>query len=179
MSTATSTAPRTASRGHGPRMPPVLRKGVLVLHVLSAGAWIGIDVMVGVLVLVGRLSEDPGTAGLAYRALGTFAVVPMLTAALVCLGTGLLLGLATRWGIARYWWVLVKLVLTLALTILVVVALRPGMPEVALHGEQLAAGVTPTSEVSDLVFPPVVSLVVLSCATVLAVYKPWGRVRRR
>src|SRR5699024_3225472 len=45
-------------------------------------------------------------------------LVPMLTSALVCLGSGLLLGLATRWGLARYWWVLAKLVITVALTVL-------------------------------------------------------------
>jgi len=102
-------------------------------------------------------------------------LVPMLTSALVCLGSGLLLGLATRWGLARYWWVLAKLVITLALTVLIVVALRPGMPEAVEYGEQLAAGRTPTGEVADLVFPPVVSLTALSVATVLSVYKPWGR----
>lgn len=155
-------------------MSPALRKGVLVLHVLSAGTWVGVDVVVGVLVLVGRFG-DPGTAGLAYRALGTFVLAPMLTSALVCLGSGLLLGLATRWGLARYWWVLAKLVITLALTVLIVVALRPGMPEVAEYGEQLAAGSPPSGDVSDLIFPPIVSLTALSVATVLSVYKPWGR----
>jgi hypothetical protein len=34
-------------------------------------------------------------------------------------------------------------------------------------------------DVGDLVFPPIVSLTALSLATVLAVYKPWGRLRRR
>lgn len=178
MSTATTTRrPSTAADARRPRMRPALRKGVLVLHLLSVGAWIGIDVLVGALVLAGTLG-DPATAGLAYRALGSFVVVPMLTAALASLATGLLLGLGTKWGLARYWWVLVKLGLTLVLTVLIVVALRPGMPEVVLHGEQLAAGLVPEGDVSELVFPPIVSLVVLSLATVLSVYKPWGRTRR-
>lgn len=150
-----------------------------MLHILAAGAWVGIDVVVGALVIVGRTSDDPATAGLAYRALGSFVVVPMLTSALVCLTTGLLLGLATKWGLTRYWWVLVKLVITLVLTALIVLALAPGMPDAVLHGRQLEAGMTPTGDVSDLVFPPIVSLTALSVATVLSVYKPWGRVRDR
>lgn len=182
MSTATATVPATRpTRRSDPslHLPRRLRKAVLVLHILSAGAWVGIDVIVGALVLVGRTSDDPATAGLAYRALGSFVVAPMLTAALLCLATGLLLGLATKWGLTRYWWVLVKLAITLVLTVLIVLALAPGMPAAALHGEQLEAGVTPTGDVADLVFAPVVSLTALSVATVLSVYTPWGRVRRR
>lgn len=179
MSTTATISPPSTRRATGRRMRPVLRKGVLVLHILSAGAWVGIDVVVGALVLVGMLSEDPATAGLAYQALGTFVVGPMLASALLCLGTGLLLGLGTKWGLARYWWVLVKLVLTLVLTVLVVVALSPEMPEAVRHGEQLAAGSRPNGDVSDLAFPPIVSLLALSFATVLSVYKPWGRIRRQ
>lgn len=181
MSTTTIPASQRVAprRGRGPRLGPRVRKAVLVVHVLAAGTWVGVDVLVGVLVLVGRTSDDPSIAGLAYRALGTFVLAPMLAAALVCLVTGLLLGLATKWGLTRYWWVLVKLVITLVLTALIVLALAPGMPDAVLHGQQLEAGVTPTGDVADLVFPPIVSLTALSVATVLSVYKPWGRVRDR
>src|SRR5690625_5118847 len=130
-STATPTTARARSHRGWPHLRPPLRKAVLVVHLLSAGAWIGIDVLVAVLVLVERFGT-PSTAGLAYRALGTFVAVPMLVVALVCLATGLLLGLATRWGLARYWWVLVKLVLTVVLCVLVVVALQPHMPQVEI-----------------------------------------------
>ncbi len=160
------------------RLRPRLRKAVLVAHILSVAAWFGVDVVVAVLVVFG-MSADPATAGLAYQALGTFVVGPMLTAALATLATGLLLGWGTRWGLVRYWWVLVKLVITLVLTVLVVLALAPMMPGVVVHGEQLAAGAAPTGDVRDLVFPPVVSVTALSVATVLSVFKPWRRVGRR
>src|SRR3954467_4596335 len=58
------------------------RKLTLLVHLLSAGAWIGIDVMVGVLVGVGWFADDPAQRGAAYQALGWFVVWPMLTAAL-------------------------------------------------------------------------------------------------
>jgi hypothetical protein len=41
----------------------------------------------------------------------------------------------------------------------------------------LAASQPTDSEVDSLVFPPIVSGLALLTATVLAVYKPWGRVR--
>jgi hypothetical protein len=33
--------------------------------------------------------------------------------------------------------------------------------------------------VGDLIFPPIVSPAALAAAFVLAVFKPWGRIRRR
>ena len=183
--TPTPTTARARSHRGWPHLRPPLRKAVLVAHLFSAGAWVGIDVLVAVLVLVGWFGQG-STAGLAYRALGTFVAVPMLMAALVCLATGLLLGLASRWGLVRYWWVLVKLVLTLVLCVLIVVALQPQMPDVVAHGEAVSrsTGVGSTGsrvEVIWLFFPPTVSLTVLGLATGLAVYKPWGRLpgRRR
>lgn len=156
---------------------PATRKMWLVLHILSAGAWIGVDVIVAVLVAVG-LAGDDRARGLAYQALGSFVVLPMLTAGLVCLVTGLVLGLGSKWGLLRYWWVAVKLTLNLVLCTLILVALNPGMPGVRAHGEAVSAGLTSSLDTANLMFPPIVSLTTLSLATVLSVYKPWGRIRR-
>lgn len=150
-----------------------------MVHLVSAGAWIGIDVIVAVLVCTGRFAGDAATRGLAYQALGSFVVWPMLTSGLVCLASGLVLGLATRWGLLRYWWVVVKLVLNLALCTLILVLLRPGMSDVRAYGRHLSAGTPADGSMSTLFFPPAVSLTVLTLATVLAVYKPWGRTARR
>ncbi|GAA0448727.1 hypothetical protein Ade02nite_61540 [Paractinoplanes deccanensis] len=147
------------------------RKLWLLLHIVSAGVWIGVDVIVAVLVGAGALARDDGDRALAYQALGSFVIWPMLTSALVCLLTGVLLGLETKWGLVRYWWVAVKLVLNLVLCTLIIVLLRPMMPELRAYAEGL--------DTSSLVFPPIVSLTALTIATVLSVYKPWGRVARR
>jgi hypothetical protein len=173
-------AARTEPAAGAPRwrMSRGLRRTTLVVHLISAGAWIGIDVIVGVLVLFGRFGGDTATRGLAYQALGLFVVWPMLTAGLVCLVSGLVLGMGTRWGLVRYWWVAAKLVLNLVLCSLIVVVLQPGMGEVRAYGRDLSAGVPTHGSVSTLFFPPAVSLTVLSLATVLAVWKPWGRTRR-
>jgi hypothetical protein len=154
------------------------RKATLILHIVAGGSWIGIDVMVAVLVWTGWFGSDADVRGLAYRALAAFAVWPMLTSGLVCLVTGLLLGLGTRWGLLRYWWVAVKLVLNLVLCTLILVALEPGMAVVGAYGRELAGGAVAPDEVSSLFFPPAVSLTALTFATVLSVVKPWGRLRK-
>jgi hypothetical protein len=151
---------------------------MLIVHILSAGAWIGIDVIVAVLVATGWFAADTAVRGLAYQALGRFVVTPMLTAGLVCLASGVVLGLGSRYGLVRYWWVAVKLAANVVLCILIVVALRPGMGDVVAHGRILATGGVSPIDVSSLFFPPAVSLTALTLATVLAVAKPWGQIRR-
>jgi hypothetical protein len=154
------------------------RKGLLVAHIVTAGAWIGLDVVMGVFVFTAMLSDDVGTQAVSLQALELFAVWPLLGCGLLCLLTGVLLGLGTRYGLVRYWWVGVKLALNVVLSSLVLVALRPGVEEAAEAGRSLSAGEPLGASVGQLGFPPVVSTTALVVATVLAVYKPWGRTRR-
>ena len=154
------------------------RKGVLVAHIASAGAWIGIDVVMAVLVLTALLAENGDTRALCYRALELFAVWPLITIGLLCLATGVVLGLGTKWGLARYWWVAAKLALNVLLVVLVPVALRPEVIEKAEQGRRFVSGEAASLAVGDLVFPPIVSPTLLLVAFVLAVFKPWGRIRR-
>src|SRR5215218_9413818 len=101
------------------------RKGVLVVHIVSAGVWLG---------------DDDNTKALCYRALELFAVWPLLTAGLVCLASGVVLGLGTKYGLVRYWWVAIKLMLNIVLTALVPIALRPEVSKAAEQGWRFAAG---------------------------------------
>jgi hypothetical protein len=170
-------AVRVARQERPWRLGKRTRKGVLLVHIAVAGAWLGIDVVMGVLVFTALLTDDPQTAATSYQALQIFAVWPLLTAGLLCLASGVLLGLGTKYGLVRYWWVAVKLVLNIVLTTLVLFALRPGVAEAAEYGrgvERGLAGPAPT----DMIFPPVVSTTALLIAMILSVYKPWGRIRR-
>jgi hypothetical protein len=179
MSVATTTkrpVAASASRSRRIRLSRGWHKATLVTHIVSGGAWIGVDVIVAVLVLTGRFAGDLQLRSLAYQALATFVVWPMLASGLVCLATGVILGLATTWGLVRYWWVAVKLVLNLVLCSLIVLVLQPGMDEVAAYGRSLLTGSPDSAAVSQLFFPPAVSLTTLTLATVLAVFKPWGRI---
>ncbi|RMI46191.1 hypothetical protein EBO15_07780 [Actinomadura harenae] len=146
---------------------------------VSAGAWIGIDVLVALMVLTGWFADDVDLRSLAYRALAAFVVWPMLISGLVCLVSGVLLSLGTKWGLVRYWWVAVKLVLNVALCTVIILVLQPGMDAVGTYGQQLLTGNPSRDPVAKLFFPPAVSLTALTFATWLSVFKPWGRLRRR
>jgi uncharacterized membrane protein len=155
------------------------RKGVLVVHIVSAGVWIGIDVVMAVFIFTALLTNDDNTKALCYRALELFAVWPLLTTGLVCLASGVVLGLGTKYGLVRYWWVAIKLVLNIVLTALVLVALGPEVTEAAEQGRRFAAGEPASLVVGDLIYPPIVSPIALLIAVVLAVFKPWGLIRKR
>ncbi len=154
------------------------RKGVLVVHIVLVGVWIGIDVVMAVFIFTALLA-DANTKALCYQALELFAAYPLLTTGLVCLASGVVLGLGTKYGLVRYWWVAIKLVLNIVLTALILVALRPEVTEAAEQGRQFAAGAPASLGVGNLIFPPIVSPSALLIAVVLAVFKPWGRIRKR
>ena len=159
------------------RLSASARKLTLTVHIISAIGWIGVDFVLFVFALNGMTSDDPDTIALSYRAIEMFAVVLLVPLGLVSLASGLLLGWGSKYGLLRYHWVLWKLILNVVLTTLVVFLLRPGVNEAA---DLVAETPTTISDElaqaqSNLIFPPTVSITVLTFATVLAVYKPWGR----
>ncbi|MGL5827415.1 MAG: hypothetical protein ACRCYU_21795 [Nocardioides sp.] len=159
-----------------PRLGRRSRLSLVVVHILAAGTWIGIDVIVAVLVAVAQISDDPETQSLALRALATFVVWPMLISAVLCLASGILLGAGTKWGLVRYWWVAVKLVMNLVLCALIWFLLRPGIVGVGQYGEDLLDGSPDPADIFALHMPPTISLIALTGAVVLSVFKPWGRI---
>ena len=56
------------------RLGTTTRKGVLVVHIASAGAWLGVDVVMAVLVFTALASDDGHTKALSFRALELIAV---------------------------------------------------------------------------------------------------------
>ncbi|MCR3749184.1 hypothetical protein [Lentzea californiensis] len=154
------------------------RKAVLLVHVLSAGAWLGIDLALGILVVVALSAEDTGTAGVAIQAVDLFAIWPMFGASVVCMISGAVLGLGSKYGLVRYWWVAVKLVLNTGMSLLIAFALRPGVEEAAGIGERMPAGDPAAVIPSGILNPVVVAPTLLLFAYFLSVFKPWGRIRR-
>jgi hypothetical protein len=162
-----------------PRLRGRTRKSVLLAHILSAAAWLGIDLALGVLVFTAVLTNDPQVAGASLQMLATVAVWPMLTAGLLCLVSGTILGLGSKYGLFRYWWVVTKLAINALFLTLIVFALRPGLVEAAETGRQLAAGRSAAEVPADLLAPALVAPTLLLIAYLLSVFKPWSRIRTR
>ena len=101
----------------------------------------------------------------------------MFIAAMLSLITGVPLGLGSKYGLLRYWWVAIKLVLNVMLATLIVTALRGEVASAAKLGGQLALGADLEWDFTNLLYPPIVSPSALTIAFLLAVFKPWGRIR--
>jgi hypothetical protein len=69
-------------------------------------------------------------------------------------------------------------VVLLILSTLVVTSLRGEVAKAADLGTQLAAGADLDWNLSNMLYPPIVSPTALTVAFLLAVFKPWGRIRR-
>jgi hypothetical protein len=161
------------------RLTPMARKALLVLHVIAGIGWIGVDIALLVLLITARNSNDAALVISGFNAIGLIVPIAVPPLSLGILVTGLIVGLGTRWGLVRYWWVLIKLLLSLVMTVLVFVSLVPAvrgmavLSTTALSADAVRAslGAIPTM----LLFPPTVSLLMLSIATILSIFKPWQR----
>lgn len=160
------------------RLRPRVRKVALVTHIAAAGSWLGIDLVLGVLVVM-TLTADSIGAGAAAASIAAFATWPLASIGTLTLATGLVLGVGSKYGLVRYWWVLGKLMVNVVLVVLVVFLLGPGAGSLGDIGRAaLANGTRPAAPLA-LLFPPVVSSTAVIVAMTLSVFKPWGRLSRR
>ena len=161
-----------------PLLPPRLRKLALATHVTCSVGWLGAVLVYIVLAITGLTSRDPALARAAYMTLetiGWYVIVPCSFAALV---TGLVQSLGTEWGVVRHYWIIAKLVLTTIGTII----LLGHMPAIArMSGIASDASAFGDAKLGHLPVQLVVhaagGLAILVTATVLSIYKPWGKTR--
>lgn len=157
-----------------PRLGARTRKITLIVHLAAVAAWLGMHVVLGVLVFAAL--AGPATSAPAFAiAIATFVGWPLIVAALLTLLSGALLGLGSKYGLARYWWVLTKLVITVILIALIVVVLVPSVADLAASAGDAATGFALNRR---MIVPPIVSSGALLFAITISVVKPWGRTRR-
>ena len=133
-------------------------------HILAAVGWFGIAIAVAFCAIAAAVTSDEALSLALYRTLET---LPWLSipAGITAVVTGSLLGLGTPYGLIRHWWVVAKIIIAVAVIVtdvLIVVAVAhdaavTGHAQPPLYGSTIAHVVT------------------LAAATVLSVFKPWGR----
>lgn len=149
------------------------RRATLTLHILASVGWFGMAALVAFCTVFAGATSDPALAASLYRAV---QAAPWLTvpAGLVAIATGVLLGLGTSYGLIRYWWVVAKM----AIAVAVVVADAVVIPTAAGHA------VTTGHATGLLLGPAIGHVIVLATASTLAVFKPrartpWGTPKRQ
>lgn len=147
----------------------------VLLHVVTSVGWLGLDLGVLALGVTGRwFTPGDGELGV-YRAIDLLGYAVVLPVALVAGVSGVVLSLGTYWGLLRYRWVVIKLVLTLVALVATVFALLPLMDRAVAN---CLAGGGPGGAGNSLVTAPIVAGALYTTATALSVYKPRGSRRR-
>lgn len=146
-------------------------KFLLTAHVTASVGVLGADLVLLALGLAGLGGAAPVMIYPAARLIGETVVAPL---ALGALGTGLWLALSTSWGLFRYWWVAIKLAITLALTAAVLFVLLPALGATADAATAAGADLGMGARV-PLVAAPAVASSLLLLAAGLGVFKPRWR----
>ncbi|MEU9096611.1 DUF2269 domain-containing protein [Streptomyces sp. NPDC048361] len=143
------------------------RRCWMVAHVAVSVSWLGLTIGLLALGITACTTHSPAMTEAAYQAMKVFGDWLVVPIALASLGTGMVLSLGTRWGVARHHWVWIKFWLTLVTLCLSAFSLRPEI------NNAVAAGVPDIS----LVAAPVVSSSAYFFMTAVSVLKPWGLTR--
>lgn len=156
-------------------MTPSLRKFALTTHITVSVGWIG--AVAAYLALVVGAMADPDeqrlrAAWIAMELIGRYAIVPLALASLL---TGLVMSLATSWGLLRHFWVLISF----GLTCFAVGVLLQHMPTVIAFARLAAdAGAADITGLRDGLRGELLhagfGLLLLLAVEALNVYKPQG-----
>jgi hypothetical protein len=148
-----------------------VRRAVLTVHIVASVGLLGDCAAVLAINVRAATTGDPGLAAASYDLLAMFSVVFGIPLSFTALGTGVALGLGTKWGVLRHRWVTAKLVLLL--TVILAGALILGPATAAMRD-----GGGGTGDQSLLILASAYDVLVLAIATALSVFKP-GRRRDR
>lgn len=169
-----SLAPGMRRRG----ISPLMRKLGLTAHVTLSVGWLGAVAAFLALAISGLASGDARLVRAAYIAMdmiGGYVIVPFGVGSLVA---GLVQSLGTEWGLFRYYWVLIKLVLTIG----AIALLMLHMQLVRYLASVAASTNLSSTDLRDLriqlIGDAAAALLVLLVATALSILKPRGMTRR-
>lgn len=162
------------------RLTPTTHKLLLSLHIVASVGWLGLNVGNLALAVTGLTTDDPGTQHAAFGAMYLVGGTLLIPVSLLALSSGVLLGITTKWGLVRYRWVLVKLVLTVTAVLLIPLSLLPGLRELSgLVAATPAGRLAETGTLAvDMLSAGIVSTAMYVTNAVLSTLKPWGRTRR-
>lgn len=158
-------------------LTPSLRKLALIGHVVSSIAWFGAVAVFLALAVASLTSPDAHlvvATCLAMKLTTWFVIVPF---AFVSLLSGVVCSLGTNWGLFRYYWVLLKLLMTVFATVVLLIHTQP----INLLADAAARSTAFNADLRGVQLQMTIAagaaLLVLLVVTALSVYKPRGMTR--
>jgi hypothetical protein len=156
-------------------LPAPWRKLLLAIHVVATVSVLGTDLVLLLLGLASLGGAEPQTIYPAAYLVAARLVAPL---AVISLGTGLLLGILTPWGLFNYWWVTIKLAITTVLTAVVLLVLVPRLGTAAATATGQTSYILTSAQSLPLAIAGAIASTLLLLAVVLAIFKPGWRLRR-
>jgi hypothetical protein len=152
---------------------------LLAAHVVVSGGWLGVAFAKLALGLAAVASDAPAVSRPLYLSMEAVNVA-FGPAAVATLVTGVLLSLGTKWSLLKHYWVATKLALTVGVIAtgialvdrLILRSTSAPYPEGVGDGAVLGVPSAPAL----LISLSAAHVLMLGVATVLSVYKPWGKV---
>jgi hypothetical protein len=153
-------------------MTPALRRFTFTTHITSSVGWVGAVLAFLALAVIGFTSDDPVKVRGAYLLMAPaawFVLVPLAHASLL---SGIVLSLGTTWGLFRYYWVVLKLGITVFATVILLIYMGTFRQMAGVAADPVV-DLEVVRNASPIVHA-VLALVPLVSATVLGVYRPFG-----
>ena len=153
-------------------MTPALRRFTFTTHITSSVGWVGAALAFLALAVIGFTSDDPVKVRGAYLLMAPaawFVLVPLAHASLL---SGIVLSLGTTWGLFRYYWVVLKLGITVFATVILLIYMGT-FREMAGVAADPVMDLAVVRNASPIVHA-ILALILLLAATGLGVYKPFG-----
>jgi hypothetical protein len=161
-------APSGTSKVVRLRLRPATRRALLTVHIIAGVGLLGDVAAVLAINIRAAATDDPALAAASYELLAMFTVLFGIPLSFAALGSGILLGMSSIWGVVRHAWVGAKLALLLGVILVGALVLGPGTE--AMRGGDGGAE-------ARLIAGSAYDVAALTLATGLSVFKP--RRRRR
>jgi len=140
--------------------------------ITSSLGWVGAALAFLAFAAIGFTSDDPVKvrgASLLMAPAAWFVLVPLAHASLL---SGIVLSLGTTWGLFRYYWVVLKLGITVFATVILLIYMGTFRQMAGVAADPVV-DLAAVRNVSPIVHA-ILALVLLVTATMLGIYKPCG-----
>src|SRR5918912_1401062 len=155
------------------RMSRRRRKLVLTLHVGSSVGWLGAAIAMTVLLVAGLVTGNPALRHSAFTFMHVYDLAVMIPLGYLALITGVLLSVGTNWGLLKHWWIVVKLVLTVAVLVFAGVFTSGWVLEAVVRTAE-----DPMADLGTLAAQLVANVVAFNVVfwtnATISMFKPWG-----
>ena len=154
-----------------------VRQWLLLAHVVASLGWLGSGAANLVLAVTALTTGAPDLSRACYQLINRLDFALVIPLAFAALATGLLSSLATKWGLLRHWWVLVKFALTIAVIVFSTFGVGVWVEQNMTATSTGQLGPTRTDPVAEhaLVVGAAANIVAFLFMTWASIRKPWPR----